>query len=122
MGQWAQVDAQAAGGWLQQNTSHPFYERLALGYIRTVAGVDRDAARAWADTIRDEELRGKAMAALETQTKSELLVSFTNSARTSNGPAATYILSESVPTLDRVKKHPHPTGPQWQNCTQCHQQ
>jgi hypothetical protein len=121
MGQWAQVDAAAAGGWLQQNSSHPFYERLALGYIRTVAGIDRAAARAWADTIRDEELRGKAMAALEPQTQNQFLVAFTNSGGTSNGRAGIEILSGSTLTLDRVEKRPHPTGPQWQNCTQCHQ-
>jgi hypothetical protein len=123
MGQWAQVDAQAAGNWLQQNSSHPFYERLALGYIRTVAGIDRDAARAWADTMRDEELRGKATAALEPQAQDEFLLAVAKSARTSNGTTATFeIVSEPAPLMSRLQKQPHPTGPQWQNCTQCHQQ
>jgi RNA polymerase sigma factor (sigma-70 family) len=122
MGQWAQADAATAGVWLQQNSSHPFYERLALGYIRTVAGIDREGARAWADTIRDEELRGKAMAALEPQTQNQFLVAFTNAAGTSKTGARLELLGESVLSVDRVQKHPHPAGPQFQNCAQCHPQ
>ena len=123
MGQWAQVDSQVAGAWLQQNGSHPFYERLALGYIRTVVGVDREGARAWADTIRDEELRGKAMAALEPQTQNRFLVSITKPTLTTNqdAPAVAWSFGDSVFTLDHAKKHPHPPGAQWTNCTQCHQ-
>jgi hypothetical protein len=49
---------------LQQNTAHPFYDRLALGYVRSVVSTDPDGASKWAETIRDEELRGKATAAL----------------------------------------------------------
>ncbi|HEX5176093.1 MAG TPA: hypothetical protein VFV83_03635, partial [Chthoniobacteraceae bacterium] len=122
MGQWAQADAGAAGAWLQQNSAHPFYERLALGYVRTVAGIDREGARAWADTIRDEELRTKAMAALEPQTMNQFLVAFTNAAGTSKAETRLELVGESVLNVDRVQKHPHPAGPQFQNCTQCHQQ
>jgi len=122
MSQWAQVDATAAGAWLQQNSSHPFYERLALGFIRTVAGIDRNAARAWADTIRDEELRSKAMAALEPQVQNQFLLALTKAVRTSTDADAAEVLNGSTLSLDLVKKQPHPAGPQWQNCTQCHQQ
>jgi RNA polymerase sigma factor (sigma-70 family) len=122
MGEWARTDAQAAGAWLQQNSAHPFYERLALGYIRTVAPIDREGARAWADTIRnDEELRAKAMAALEPASQNQFLVAFTNATTTSKGEARLELLSKPTVSVDRVQKPPHPAGAQWTNCAQCHQ-
>jgi hypothetical protein len=162
--QWAQQDPQAAGTWLQQNTAHPFYDRLALGYVRSVVSTDRDGASKWAETIRNEELRVKATAALAPQTL--ISESFINFTKTKGGNGGTLTLTsgligagEQTLVLDAdrgngvrlneageephelamekaiyaatiakaadltiAKKNPHPAGPQWKNCAQCHAQ
>jgi RNA polymerase sigma factor (sigma-70 family) len=62
---WAQQNPEAAGAWLQQNPNHPFYDQMTASYVRTVAGVDRNVAQEWAQTIRNAQVREEALAALE---------------------------------------------------------
>jgi RNA polymerase sigma factor (sigma-70 family) len=64
---WAQQNPEAAGAWLQQNTNHPLYDQMTASYVRTVAGVDRNAATEWAQTIRNAQVREEALAALQPQ-------------------------------------------------------
>jgi hypothetical protein len=146
--QWAQQDAQAAGAWLQRNTVHPFYDRLALGFVRTVVSTDPNAAKDWAETVRDEELRGKAMAALNPQdqlAKQGTVLTFDTlytetdalHAENSHSLVAGQFLTEAMALKMRPvksvtkkatgefvleRKNPHVTGAQWRNCAQCHPQ
>jgi hypothetical protein len=148
MQQWAQQDASAAGAWLQQNTTHPFYDRLALGFVRTVVSTDPNAAKEWAQTVGDEELRGKAMAALNpqvawTKTGQGLFLDTFRAdpdllhAELSYSVVAGQLLTEAAGVEVRVsnsatkkgngdfvveRKNPHGTGAQWKNCGQCHLQ
>jgi RNA polymerase sigma factor (sigma-70 family) len=66
---WAQQDPGAAGGWLRQNTNHPFYDQMTASFVRAVAGVDRAVADEWAQTIRNDRVREETLAALDPQQK-----------------------------------------------------
>ncbi len=57
MGQWVEKDPQAAGNWIAQNPQHPAYDRMAGQYAQAIAEEHLESARAWTQTIRDENAR-----------------------------------------------------------------
>lgn len=134
---WARQDPQAAGAWLQANASHPFYDQLTSSYVRTVAAADPNAAKQWADTIRESGLRDQTVAALAAPQHSARLdklvdwISARNVATLSlkqvetidlYGTASESGLVGNITTAKVVKANPHGPGSQWSNCASCHAQ
>jgi hypothetical protein len=93
---WAKQNPEAAGAWLQQNSNHQYYDQMVMSYATTVAPVDRNAANAWAQTIRRAELRSAALATMESkhQISYDVVMIETNFAATSTGG----FVSEGVTT------------------------
>lgn len=54
---WLRTTPYAMGTWLQQNEDIPNYDLIVKPFAEKVAVDDPNAARAWAGTIRDPELR-----------------------------------------------------------------
>ncbi|MCD6051957.1 MAG: hypothetical protein K0Q55_3375 [Verrucomicrobia bacterium] len=57
MGQWVEKDPKAAGNWIAQNPQHPAYDRMAGQYAQAIAEEHLESARAWTQTIQDENAR-----------------------------------------------------------------
>ncbi|HET6410151.1 MAG TPA: hypothetical protein VFG14_19835, partial [Chthoniobacteraceae bacterium] len=145
---WAQQSPEAAGEWLRQNTNHPYYDQMTASYVGNVASVDREAAKAWAQTIRNSEVRTAALAATEPRTllsynfalsgkpygervtnAVEFLSTSTGVLRVqANGANVDTVITNGV-TFDQTTedvvvgnggKNPHGSGAQWANCASCH--
>jgi len=64
---WMLNDLNDAGIWLGQNQDSPEYDNFATQYAMRLRREDAEAARAWADTISDENVRTELLANLENQ-------------------------------------------------------
>jgi RNA polymerase sigma factor (sigma-70 family) len=123
---WAQRDVQAAGTWLRQNAQHPYYDRMAAAFARSVASADRPAAEEWARTIRDETIREEALANLQS-TQGALYTSLRLSRTSAAAETLAYIWdtqrldaqSRSV-SLTIHGSNPHGPASEWKNCASCH--
>jgi hypothetical protein len=123
---WARSDVRAAGTWLTQNAKHPYYDQMAAAYVQTVVSTDKAAAEEWAGTIRDEEVRAKAMASTK-----PTLSDYTHFAKLQQTDTAESLvrwmyLSGKVRSETREaattssRKNPHGNEPRWTNCSNCH--
>ena len=54
--QWGKKDAPAVGTWLNANTGHAQYDRVAWSYAQQLVRTDPAAAAQWRDTIKDPDL------------------------------------------------------------------
>ncbi len=86
---WANNDVVAAGTWLGQNTNHPYYDAMAASYVHLVRQTDPTAATAWANTIRNDQVRQQALNP-EQLTLAQTITTDVNWLLTKNGRTATY--------------------------------
>jgi RNA polymerase sigma factor (sigma-70 family) len=144
---WARQSPEAAGGWLNQNPNHPYYDQMTASYVSTVAKLDRSAANAWAQTIRNTEFREATLSSLESRSQISFTASFGSASGGQVGGDLTTLGYELVnsdvqfltdtlletgakgpPVLNITstavggsgKANPHGSGPQWTNCASCH--
>ncbi|MEW6159045.1 MAG: sigma-70 family RNA polymerase sigma factor [Verrucomicrobiota bacterium] len=73
---WAARDINAAGHWLSQQADHPHYAEMAAPYAQAVAAVNPDTARAWANSIADEQRRADTLQAIEHGQQAKFKVNF----------------------------------------------
>jgi hypothetical protein len=58
MQRWASTDPEAAANWLNQNGTSPHYDKAVSAFLQLQFNrIDKETARAWASSIRDEKLR-----------------------------------------------------------------
>ena len=57
MQSWCRTDVTAASAWLKANPNAPHYDRAATAVIQTIQREDPEAARAWAATLKDANMR-----------------------------------------------------------------
>jgi inhibitor of KinA sporulation pathway (predicted exonuclease) len=52
------------GAWLQKNRNAPHFDEVVAPFIRTIRSTDPEAAAAWAETIRDPEIKKSVLSTL----------------------------------------------------------
>jgi hypothetical protein len=141
---WAQMNPEAAGNWLQQNARHPFYDQMTASYARTVASTDPNAANEWLQTISNAQLREETLASLDQRNTATIRFAtyedtystfITELTRLDNvntlalSGSVSPVEVESAPVLRAqldsphevtTKGNPHGTEAKWKNCASCH--
>lgn len=57
---WIGADPNAMGEWLKENAQVPYYDGVAIPFVKHIRAVDPEAASAWAATIKNPGLRQQA--------------------------------------------------------------
>lgn len=62
---WVAANPNAMGTWLQRNRDAPHFDEVAAPFVRTIRTTDPAAAAAWAETIRDPEIKNAVISELD---------------------------------------------------------
>lgn len=57
---WAVKEPESMSAWLAKNKNHPAFDQAALDLSRSIRTTDPAAAKAWAEQIKDLDLKSEA--------------------------------------------------------------